>query len=322
MTILAIAGPLTSFRTDWVRGAVPQAYTWSGTALGAKASLTFYDVGKSEGKRLLEKVGDEIKRLESVFSLYRGDSVISALNDDGYVGNPPLDFIRLLSEAHAMSEATAGAFDVTVQPLWAIYADHFKNGDTGSIGPDSGAVDAALQLVDYGSINIDSKAIRFKQPGMSITLNGIAQGYITDRIADLLYAEGLRHVLIDLGEIRALDKHPSGRPWIIGLEDPVRASSITNRVHIDNQAVATSAAAGTHFDSSGIYHHIFDPGSGRSANRYSSMSIVGERASIADALSTGFYNLEPPQARDVLNQFPGYTAYVTYADGRAQVWPD
>ena len=317
LTIIATTGSLASMRAGWVYGATPQAYTWRGTALGAKASLTFYDVGPVEGERLLKQVGHEVERMESIFSLYRTDSAISALNDDGYLGNPPLDLVRLLSEARAMSEVTSGAFDVTVQPLWELYAAHFSDG---GVRPEPEAVDAVLGLVGYKNVDIATAAVRLKKPGMSITLNGIAQGYITDRVADLLYAEGLRHVLIDLGEIRALDRHSSGRPWVIGLEDPVRMGGITSKVNIDNQAVATSAASGTRFDKSGLHHHIFDPNSGQSINTYSSISIVGERASVADALSTGLYNLDPSHARDVLSRFPGYTAYVVYADGRPQVW--
>ena len=320
LTILAAAGSLASIRTGWAVGATPQAYTWSGTALGAKASLTLYGVSQSEGKRLLKQVGNELKRLEGIFSLYRTDSVISTLNDDGYVDNPPLDFVRLMSQARAMSEVTTGAFDVTVQPLWKMYAAHFGDGRIDSAGPEKDTIDAALELVGYKGISIDSTAIRFKKSGMSVTLNGIAQGYITDRIADLLYTQGLRHVLIDLGEIRALDKHPSGRPWVVGLEDPARIGGITNKVDIDNQAVATSAASGTRFDNSGVHHHIFDPDSGQSRNIYNSISVVGERAIVADALSTGLYNLDPPQAREVLNQFPGHAAYVIYTDGRSETW--
>ena len=77
LTILAAAGSLASIRTGWAVGVTPQAYTWNGTALGAKASLILYDVSQSEGQRLLKQVDDELKRLEGIFSLYRTDSVIS-----------------------------------------------------------------------------------------------------------------------------------------------------------------------------------------------------------------------------------------------------
>ena len=38
---------------------------------------------------------------------------------------PPLELVALLDRARRWSERTAGAFDVTVQPLWTLYRDHF-----------------------------------------------------------------------------------------------------------------------------------------------------------------------------------------------------
>ena len=318
--IAAAGGSLAAIRMGPAFGAAPQAYVWQGTALGARASLTLYHVSNAEGRRLVNAVGEELQRLESLFSLYRTDSAVSRLNAGGYVKNPPMDLIRLCSEARAISEVTEGAFDVTVQPLWKTYADYYRSGSIDFAGPGLEAIDAALELVDYRGVDISPQKIRFEKPGMSVTLNGIAQGYITDRIADFLRNEGLRHVLIDLGEIRALDTHPAGRPWAVGLQDPDRPGQIAEVVHVDNQAVATSAGAGTHFGGDGANHHIFNPGSGRSSNIYSSISVVGKRATVADALSTGLYNLEPRRARAVLPGFPGYSAHVVYAGGRKQTW--
>jgi thiamine biosynthesis lipoprotein len=318
--IAAAGGSLASTRIGLASGEVHPALIWRGTALGARASLTLYHVGKDEGRRLVKEISGELQRLESMFSLYRADSAVSLLNAGEYVGSPPIDLVRLLSEARVISEVTEGAFDVTVQPLWNTYADYYRNGGSGSAGPELEAIDRALELVDYRGVDISSQMIRLKKPGMSVTLNGIAQGYITDRVADLLRSEGMRNVLIDLGEIRALDTHPAGRPWAVGLQDPARPGQVAEVVDIDNQAVATSAGAGTRFGGNGANHHIFNPDSGRSSNIYSSISVVGKFATVADALSTGLYNLQPQRARTVLAGFPGYSAHVLYAGGLKQNW--
>ncbi len=322
LKILAVAGgSLAALRAALVSGATANVFSWHGNALGAKASLALYHVSDVEGRRLVRRITGEIQRLEMIFSLYRADSAVTKLNADGFIDNPPLDLLRLLSEARAVSELTEGAFDVTVQPLWLTHAAYYRTGNNPSAGSFADESATALELVGYQGIDINSRAIRLNKPGMAITLNGIAQGYITDRIADMLYAEGLKNVLINLGEIRAMDTHPSGRPWAVGLQDPVRPGSVTDVIAIQNQAVATSAGAGTRFDGTGIHHPIFDPRSGRSATLYSSLSVVGKYATVADALSTGLYNMQPRRARAVLNGFPGYRAYVVYANGRKQAWP-
>ncbi len=291
------------------------AQVWRGSALGAKASITLYHADAAAGRALIQRALAEIARLEAVFSLYRRDSALSRLNREGLLAQPPLDLVRLLSEARAVSELTDGAFDVTVQPLWRLYAAHFENRDADPNGPSEAARAEALALVDYRGVTLASDSIRLARAGMALTLNGIAQGYVTDRVADLLRAEGLDSVLIDLGEIRALGDHPEGRPWSVGLKDPGDPKRITRKLELHDLALATSAGSGMPFDPQGRHHHIFDPMSGRSARRYASVSVVSQTATRADALSTAFSNMPPARAEAVCRALPDVTAYLTLTDG-------
>ena len=153
---------------------------------------------------------------------------------------------------------------------------------------------------------------------MAVTLNGIAQGYITDRIAELLRARGWTDVLIDLGELRGLGGHPDGRPWTIGLPDPRRAQALIAEIPLGQRAAATSAGSGTTFDRAGRYHHLFVPRTGRSATTYSAVTVVAERATVADALSTALSVMPREQAPAVLRRVPGIDARVVEADGRLE----
>ena len=76
--------------------------------------------------------------------------------------------------------------------------------------------------------------------GAGLTLNGIAQGYMTDKVTEVLNAEGLRHVLAELGETRALGNHPSGMPWRIGSSAAGRpaGSSCLRAIHWRSSALA------------------------------------------------------------------------------------
>ncbi len=144
-----------------------------------------------------------------------------------------------------------------------------------------------MRDVDYRAVTVDTRSIAFDRPGMAVTLNGIAQGYITDRVADLLGRGGLDSVLVDLGETRALGDHPAGRKWRVGLADPRDPDRVDRAVDLSNLAVATSAGHATRFDTAGRRHHLFDPRTGRSATGYLGVSVVARTATAADALSTG-----------------------------------
>ncbi len=259
---------------------------WRGTALGAQASLTILHWDEAEARHLISRALAELARLEAVFSLYRADSALSRLNRDGALSGPPLDLVRLLHTARRWSERTGGAFDVTVQPLWRLYAEHFAVPGTDPDGPPAQAISAARALVDYRALEVETGRIALARPGMAITLNGVAQGYITDRIADLLRTEGLRNILIDLGEIQALGEPRTGQLWRIGLANPRNAGDLLETIKVTDRAVATSAANGTILDPGGRVQHIFNPRSGASGAGYLAATVVARRAADADALST------------------------------------
>jgi FAD:protein FMN transferase len=288
---------------------------WRGTALGAEASIVIYHPDAERARRLIGLCIAEIQRLEAIFSLYRADSALSNLNRQGYLGAPPADLVRLLAQARGMSEITGGAFDVTVQPLWSLYADHFRQADADPAGPRPEAIAKTLTRIGYDAVTVNAAHIAFEKPGMAVTLNGIAQGYITDRVSDLLRAEGVENVLIDLGEARALGRREDGRPWKAGLADPKHPAQIVRVVELADRALATSAGYGTRFDSQGRHHHLFDPASGRSAGRYLSVSVMARTATVADALSTGLTNLPLERADTVMAKFSPLKVFFTLDNG-------
>jgi thiamine biosynthesis lipoprotein len=115
---------------------------------------------------------------------------------------------------------------------------------------------------------------------MALTLNGIAQGYIADRVADMLGAEGLTDILIDTGEFRALGSRPDGTAW------PVKLAA-GGEVPLVARALATSAPLGTTFDEGASVGHILDPRSGTPAPaRWREITVSSPSAALADALST------------------------------------
>jgi thiamine biosynthesis lipoprotein len=258
---------------------------WRGFALGTEARIVLYHPDETEAAAVLEAVAAEIERLEREFSLFRSDSSLSRLNRQGSLAQPSLDMRHLLTAALALGDRTNGAFDITVQPLWELYARHFASWPEDSSGPSADDIRAALARVNYHRVAVSASRIDLA-PGAAVTLNGIAQGYITDRVADLLIRRGLTDVLVDLGELRGLGFPAGGGPWRAVIADPRRLGRTIARVPVSGRAVATSAGLGTIFDRQGRFHHLFDPKSGRCCRRWLSVSVAAARATIADAVST------------------------------------
>ena len=198
----------------------PQYHIWTGDSLGGPASLTLWHPNARFAEQTIARVRTEVERLEAVFSLFRADSEISRLNRDGGLDKPSPDLVAALVRSHEVAADSGGAFDPTVQPLWRLYESWFRRHPDAATGPAAAEVAAARALVDYRSIDIAGARIAFARSGMAITLNGIAQGYITDRVADLLRHEGFEHALVEVGETRALGGQPEGGAWTVALADP------------------------------------------------------------------------------------------------------
>lgn len=248
------------------------AFVWRGTALGAAATIA---MDHPDAQDLTRAARVEIDRLENVFSLYRTDSALARLNRDGSLVAPPAELLDCLALAGLVHAASAGRFDPTVQPLWQLHAESYSSSGR---APDDAAIAAARARTGWNGVQIVASAIRLP-PGGSLTLNGIAQGYIADRVAALLKAKGVTNVLIDTGEIVAMGDATGSSGWQVGIQNGPRTS-------LHNLGMATSSALGTTFDGAGA-GHILDPRTGRpGSGAWSQVTIAAGHAAIADAAST------------------------------------
>lgn len=284
-------------------------HEWRGTAMGAEARMLFCGGDRRAVRAAVQAAVAEIDRLEDALSLFRDNSEIGRLNRDGVLAGPSGDFRRALSVALAIADASGGLYDPTVQALWEAHVDWFARQKDAALPPDE-VVAAARARVDWRRIRADAGRVVLGA-GQRITLNGLGQGFVTDRIADLLRGQGFDHVLIDLGEQRALGSRADGSPWLIARRD-------AGPLALRDGALATSEAAGCIIGAGGRAHHLFDPRTGRSAGRWQRVSVAHRSAAVADALSTALYAASTAEIPAVLSNIPGITAWVTGLDGREQ----
>jgi FAD:protein FMN transferase len=301
-------------------------FDWQGEVLGALAELSLWHTDEAAARRTIRKVETEIARYERIFSLARADSEISRLNAAGVLVKPSPELRGLMEESRRFSVLSAGAFDITVQPLWRLYEAHFWSRTAVQDDILARARDVARDLVDFRAIDIGSARIAFARDGMAVTLNSLAQGYITDAAADLLRNEGYTTAFVDLGEIRALGRHPDGRAWRVGIRNAQAArgaqggagtmpGAVAQTIDLADAAMAVSGGYGTTFEPSGQFHHIFDPHTGESAHGLLDATVIGPRATAANGLSTALCVTGEERAAALVAACPGYRAILTRPDG-------
>ena len=318
--VMAAAAGLGLVPFGRAAGAEAHLVTWHGQAMGAVATLQVHHHDRGAAERLVERSLAEVRRLEAVFSLYREDSALVSLNRRGVLVAPPADLVALLAECRRCWELTEGAFDPTVQALWILYRDHFSKPDADPQGPAQAMVGDALERVGFGKMAFDANRIALPRRGMGLTLNGIAQGYVTDRVVDILRAGGIASSLVDMGESRAIGSRPTGEPWRVGIADPDHPEAVGDTLEAVDHAVATSGGYGFRFDPAGRFNHLIDPRTGSPAHLHRSVTVVLPAATAADALSTAFSLMPPADIAQALRRLgTGQVRLVTASGERLTV---
>lgn len=251
--------------------------------LGSLAHLTVISADGAQARAAINAAFDRMAALEAVFSRFRPDSQLSRLNATGTVSNPHPELKTVLTKAVTYGDLTGGAFDVTVEAVLKLYRAAAQSGTL----PADDQITAAQQLVDYRQIAIHEDEIRLNLPGMAVTLDGIAKGYIIDAGADALRELGFDQVLVELGGDLQTSGSATAQPWQVSIQAPPGSASTTPIIaELVSRALATSGDYQYTFTSNRRLHHILDPHSGVSPDELSSASVIAPTACDADALAT------------------------------------
>jgi thiamine biosynthesis lipoprotein len=285
----------------------------SSWALGSTVTMTALHDDEAAGKTAIDAAFHELELVEALMSIYRPESQLSRLNRDRVLLDPHPYFIEVLQAARTMSRRTDGAFDLTIQPLWDLYASAQQTGEL----PSAAAIREARALVDWRRVEIGSSQVRLHRDGTAITLNGIAQGFAADRVTATLRAHGVRHALIDTGEISAWGAKQKGDAWTIGIQHPREVDSYVSLAKLAGRCLATSGDYATTFSSDFKHHHLLDPRTGQSPEELSSVSIAAKTALQADAMSTAALVMGAEVGLELVKQTPGADAMFVSKDGRA-----
>lgn len=223
------------------------------------------------------------------------------------------ELFELLATALDYSRVTAGAFDITYASVGYLY--DFRR----RVRPDEEQLKAALPGVNYRHVLLDRKTqtIRYAQPSVRIDLGGIAKGHSIDRAIAVLQGRGVKHAMVSAGGDSRIIGDRFGKPWVVGIRHPDRKQEVIARIPLDDAALSTSGDYERYFDDGGVrYHHIIDPGTGHSASKVRSATIIGPTATRTDGLSKTAFVLGPERALEIYNRLEDIDAVLVTPDGR------
>ena len=286
-------------------------------AMDTYMSLVAYG---EDGQEALTAAAREINRLEQELSRTVATSYIYKLNESGSALVSD-ETAKLLQNAMEYSAATNGLFDVTVAPLvslWGITTDSPRV-------PSQGEIDALLPLVGSGHIHLDGQTVTLDS-GCAVDLGGIAKGYASDRVAEVLKQYAVTGAAVSLGgNVYVCGQKPDGTAWSVAVQDPQKTDAYAMTLELTDVFAVTSGGYQRYFtgEDGTVYQHILDPRTGYPARTdLLSVTVIGQNGTMADAYSTALYVMGEQAACDFWRQSGGaFELVLITADGRVLYTP-
>jgi thiamine biosynthesis lipoprotein len=277
--------------------------------MGTNIHVELWSESVQQGKDATQAVMAEMQRINQLMSPYIESSELSQLNSRGSISAVPVskELFELISLSVELAKETDGAFDITFASVGYLY--NYRENQK----PKQGQIDNLLQAINYRHIkfNVDEYSIFFAHPNVKIDLGGIAKGHAVDSSIGILKQRGIKYALVTAGGDTRLLGDRLGKPWMVGIRDPRNKDKQAVVLPLADTGLSTSGDYERYFEQDGKrFHHILSPQTGTSANAVQSVSIIGQRSTLNDALSTAVFVLGVQKGMDLLNRTPGYDAII------------
>ena len=262
------------------------------------------DPDSSEG--LKAAIDSELESVNQRMSTYIPDSEISKFNASKSTDWFPVSesTAAVVGRAQDISQLSDGAFDITVQPLVALW--HFSKDKTQLQKiPSDKEIAATLKEIGYQKLTVrrSPPALKKSIPNLQIDLSAIAKGYAVDQVAARLKSLEIENFLVEVGgEIRASGEKIDNKPWKVGIEKPLSQSREPYQIiQLKNQSLASSGDYRNFFEVDGKrYSHTIDPRTGYPVSHsVTATSVISEDCMTADAMATALMVLGEKEGLEI-----------------------
>lgn len=285
---------------------------------------TVYHVKYQSDSLLTEDIKATLKAVDMSLSMFNEGSTLARINRNETVQADSLLRIVFL-QSQQISQATDGAFDITVGPLVNAWGFGFKHGEL----PDSARVDSLRSFVGHRLVSMDEAGRMHKtDERMVLDCSAVAKGFGVDCVAGLLRDRGVKNFMVEIGgEIVVSGVNAKGKPWSIGISVPSETDSDQTQsvMRITDAALATSGNYRNFYvtEDGRKLAHTIDPRTGYPVQHsVLSATVVAPTCAMADAFATAFMVLGIDGAQQVLEKHHELKAYLIHTDedGQMNVW--
>lgn len=254
-------------------------------AMGTPCDIQLYAKTQAQARRVADLAVADVRRLEALYSRYREDSLLSAINRVAATGGSITvdeETAGLLNYAATCHYESGELFDITsgiLRQAWRF--------DSGRL-PEAGQIESLLVKVGWHKLRWNPPELEFPIPGMELDFGGVVKEYAVDRAAALCWQAGVRHGIVNLGgDIKIIGPRADGSPWRIGIRHPRDADAILKTLLLRGGALTSSGDYERCMVLDGVrYGHVLNPKTGWPVRRLASVSVLGDFCVVAGSAST------------------------------------
>lgn len=271
-----------------------------------------------EGNEFIDAAIAEVSRIENLVSDWKPETQISHVNQNAGIKPVKVDdeIFQLIQRAIKVSKLTDGAFDISYASMDKIW----KFDGSMKEMPTPEAIKKSVEKVGYQKIILDEKekTVFLRDKGMKLGLGGIAQGFIADKIKTLLVSKGCTSGIANVsGDICAWGKQPDGKPWTVGIVNPMNKTKVFATFPLEDSAVETSGTYERYVVFNGIrYSHIINPKTGYPAQGIVSVTTFAKQTEMADVLAKGVFLFGVDAGLNFINQLKGIECIIVDDKGK------
>ncbi|MDD5320858.1 MAG: FAD:protein FMN transferase [Methylococcales bacterium] len=260
-------------------------YHYAFKAMGSPCDIQLFADTHAKAKMVADAVIADVNRLEALYSRYRSDSFLSAINRVAAAGGSITvddETAGLLNYAATCYDQSDGLFDITsgiLRRAWCF--------DLGKL-PDQAQIQELLDKVGWHKLRWTPPVLEFPTPGMEIDFGGVVKEYAVDRAAALSWEAGIRHGVVNLGgDIKIIGPRADGSPWRVGIRHPRNKEAVMQTILLREGALASSGDYERCIIVDDVrYGHVLNPKTGWPVRYLAAVSVVGDFCVVAGSAST------------------------------------
>ncbi|MBU87279.1 MAG: thiamine biosynthesis protein ApbE, partial [Flavobacteriaceae bacterium] len=274
---------------------------------GSDFEITIVDNDQANAENMINIAIEEISRIEKLISSWDKNSQTSLINLNAGVKPVKIDLelFELISRSVKVSNLSQGAFDISYASMDKVWYFDRKMTEFPSIEK----IKKSVSKIGYKNIvlNKEDTTVFLKLKGMKIGFGAIGKGYAADRAKDILIKNNVKSGIINAsGDLTAWGLKPSGKDWMVAIVNPINKDKVFSWLTIKNKSIVTSGNYEKFINLDGKkYSHIIDPRTGYPTEGILSVTIITDKAELADALATSVFVLGVDIGLNMINQLNG-----------------